>query len=164
MTRRLFADDPNVLLRDASGYLRIGAQITVLVTTDAAGLLPADLIVGGVGRPDGTLIADTVGQLPDFYGPDGDPFGVDQLYARIGGGYAGKLYARANAAVGTTSGFDFVQATPASTWTVDHAMPRRPGVTVIVGTRLTVVPIDYPSATRVVATFPSPVTGRLIGS
>lgn len=58
-------------------------------------------------------------------------------------------------------GFEFVQTTPAATWTIPNTLGRYPAaVTVIVGGEVVDPDIDIPDTTVIVATFAAPTSGR----
>lgn len=60
------------------------------------------------------------------------------------------------------SGYEHVQITAASTWTVSHTLGRFPfSSEIVIGNEVVHSNIEYPDAFTVVVTFPSPQSGKL---
>jgi hypothetical protein len=58
------------------------------------------------------------------------------------------------------TGFVYTQTTPAAQWTINHDLGRLPLSTlVVIGGAQVVADIIFPSASQVVITFPSPMSG-----
>lgn len=89
MARRLFPNDEDRLAYgygSAGSYFTSKAGSTVTIYTDAAGTTLADITdTSSVAVPGSVLTVGADSRIPQFYGPDGTPYGVDVLYAKIAG-------------------------------------------------------------------------------
>lgn len=90
MARKVFGGD-DVEVRGPRGTALLSAAgLSATVTTDAAGLVPADIQTypGGVAIAGAVVTVDGDSHLPLFYGPDG----VDDLWASCNGGTPGPIH------------------------------------------------------------------------
>ncbi|MBF6277070.1 LtfC-like domain-containing protein [Nocardia nova] len=92
---------------------------------------------GGFGCPTAVPLPDRQAVAVPVPGPQGPP-----------GGGAG-------------SGFEYVQSTPAATWTISHGFGRTPySLLVVVGGQLVIPDAEFPDSDTAVLTFASPTAGR----
>lgn len=53
-----------------------------------------------------------------------------------------------------------VQSTPAASWLIDHSLNRKPSVALVVGGKLVLTDVEYPSNSRVTVLWPVPTVGE----
>lgn len=175
LTGVTFAVGPDGYAKLQSSILRFydaktdGAEYTDLAL-DAAGLQPVIIPMTSTPLGDPTAL---IGAIPAFYGPDS----VWAMWAEGDGGPRQLIVAndlptyivqaiddaaraQADATKALANSGKAVIANPSATWSITHAMPNKPGVTIVddAGSQL-YAEVTYPDATTIVIAFCEPVAG-----